>query len=48
MTGVLPTPSLKGVVDYVALAVGIILGFAILNGPMDNLESGLRKQGGSS
>ena len=48
MTGVLPTPSLVGVIDYLSLAVGIILGFAILRQPMNNLESGLRKSGGSS
>jgi len=39
----LPTPSLRGLVDYFALASGIVIGFAILSGPMQNLTDTLRK-----
>lgn len=39
----LPTPSFKGLVDYFAFASGIIIGFAILTTPMQNLTATLRK-----
>lgn len=43
MAGILPTASFRGVVDYLALAAGIILGFAVISGPMQNITSSLKK-----
>tara|TARA_B110000444_G_C18831545_1_gene593518 strand:+ start:2473 stop:2616 length:144 start_codon:yes stop_codon:yes gene_type:complete len=47
MAGMLPSPSFKGIVDYLALAAGIMLGFAILSAPMRSVESSFRKNGGA-
>jgi len=44
MAGLLPALSFRGVVDYFALAAGIMLGIAVLTAPFDNLESSFRKQ----
>ena len=45
MAGILPALSFTGFIDYFALAAGIMLGIAVLTGPMDNLENSFRKQG---
>jgi hypothetical protein len=44
MAGLLPAPSLKGVLDYFALAAGIMLATAVLTGPMTALTASLKKQ----
>lgn len=43
MAGLLPTPSLKGVLDYFALAAGIILASSVLTGPMTALTQSFKK-----
>ncbi len=45
MAAILPSPTFKGVIDYLALAAGIMLGFAILSGPMRSVEQSFKKQG---
>jgi len=40
----LPQMSLRGVGDYLAIAVGITLGFALFTAPMNNLTSSLKKK----
>ena len=44
MAGLLPSPSLKGFVDYLVLGAGISLGFILFAGPMNNLSQALRKK----
>jgi hypothetical protein len=39
----LPVPTFRGLLDYAALGAGLFLGFAILTGPMMNLQQNLRK-----
>lgn len=43
MAGLLPAPSLKGVVDYFALAAGIILASSVITGPMNALTASFKK-----
>lgn len=43
MAGLLPTPSLKGVLDYFALAAGIILASSVITGPMNALTASFKK-----
>jgi hypothetical protein len=42
----LPKLSFSGIADYLAITVGIALGFAIFSAPMEQLKDGLRKNGG--
>lgn len=44
----LPGMSLGGVIDYLALATGIMLGMSILELPFDNLQAGFRRQNGGN
>tara|TARA_R110002020_G_C16291179_1_gene772448 strand:- start:1287 stop:1421 length:135 start_codon:yes stop_codon:yes gene_type:complete len=44
MAGLLPSPSLKGLIDYVVLGAGISLGFILFAGPMNGLTQSLRKK----
>lgn len=44
----LPGMSFRGIVDYLALATGIMLGMSILELPFDNLQAGFRKQSGGN
>tara|TARA_R110000824_G_scaffold16434_5_gene68113 strand:- start:90 stop:224 length:135 start_codon:yes stop_codon:yes gene_type:complete len=39
----MPSLSLTGLGDYLGLASGIVLGFALFTGPMANLTSSLKK-----
>ena len=39
----LPQMSFMGVIDYLALATGVAVGFAIFRGPMQQLEDALRR-----
>jgi len=41
----LPRLSMNSIGDYLALGAGLIVGFTIFEGPMNALESGLRRQG---
>jgi hypothetical protein len=41
----LPRLSLTGLVDYVALAAGIAIGFALFRAPMNQLENAFKRQG---
>lgn len=41
----LPRLSLEGIADYLALAVGVSLGFAIFRSPMNQLEDAFSKKG---
>ena len=45
MAGVLPTLTLAGVGDYLGLALGVSLGFAIFYGPMQSIQNSLKKNG---
>ena len=40
----IPSLSLQGLGDYLGLASGIVLGFALFTGPMANLTSSLKKK----
>ena len=40
---ILPDLSAAGIVDYAGLAIGLTLGFAILQAPMDQLEKAISK-----
>lgn len=40
----LPSLSLRGIGDYLGLASGVVLGFALFTGPMSNLTDSLRKK----
>ena len=42
----LPRMSFTGVLDYLALAAGLAVGFAIFKPPMDSLENAFRRKGG--
>jgi len=42
----LPKLTFTGIADYLAVTIGIALGFAIFSAPMEQLKSGLRKNGG--
>jgi uncharacterized membrane protein YidH (DUF202 family) len=44
MVGLLPTPSVRGVVGYFLVAVGIVVAKGALTPVFDNLESAMRKQ----
>ena len=39
-----PSFSLRGLGDYLGLASGIVLGFALFTAPMQNLTSSLKKK----
>ena len=41
---IIPRLSGAGLIDYMALAVGLSLGFALLKAPMDGLEKAISKQ----
>ncbi len=41
----LPRLSFTGLVDYVALAAGIAVGFALFRAPMNQLENAFKRQG---
>jgi hypothetical protein len=43
--GLLPTPSVRGVVGYFMVAIGIVVAKGALTPVFDNIESALRKQG---
>jgi len=40
----LPRMSFEGVLDYMALAAGLAIGFAIFKPPMDSLEQAFRRK----
>ena len=40
----LPSFTLRGVGDYIAIASGIVLGFALFTSPMSNLTDSLKKK----
>ena len=40
----LPSFTLRGVGDYLAVASGIVLGFALFTAPMNNLTTSLKKK----
>ncbi len=40
----LPKLSFTSIVDYLALAAGIAIGFAIFNPPMNTLENAFRRK----
>tara|TARA_R110000765_G_scaffold227503_1_gene331370 strand:+ start:325 stop:459 length:135 start_codon:yes stop_codon:yes gene_type:complete len=40
----MPSFSLRGLGDYLGLASGIVLGFALFTAPMQNLTSSLKKK----
>lgn len=40
----MPNLSLRGLGDYLGLASGIVLGFALFTGPMQNLTASLKKK----
>jgi hypothetical protein len=40
---IIPDLSAAGIVDYAGLAIGLTLGFAILQSPMDQLEKAISK-----
>ena len=40
----LPSFTLKGVGDYIAMVSGIVLGFALFTQPMSNLTDSLKKK----
>lgn len=42
----LPKLTFKSMADYLAISVGIAVGFAIFSAPMAQLKDGLRKNGG--
>jgi len=42
----LPKLTFTGIADYLAVTIGIAVGFAIFSGPMQQLKDGLRKNGG--
>jgi len=42
----LPSLTFKSMADYLAVSVGIAVGFAIFSAPMLQLKDGLRKNGG--
>lgn len=44
MAGLLPSPTFKGVLDYFALAAGIILATSVIVAPMAALTASLKKQ----
>ena len=44
---ILPKLTLRGIGDYVAIAVGLSLGFAIFSAPLKQLQDGFRKNGGA-
>jgi hypothetical protein len=39
----LPSLSFRGIADYLALAAGAVLGFALFTQPMQNLTNSLKK-----
>ena len=39
----LPKRTGAGLLDYAGLAIGLSIGFAILTGPMDQLEKAIRR-----
>ena len=41
----LPRLSFTGLVDYVALAAGIAVGFALFRAPMNQWENAFKRQG---
>ncbi len=43
----LPRLTFSGITDYLAVTVGIAVGFAIFSAPMQQLKDGLRKNGGA-
>tara|TARA_R110001583_G_scaffold131763_2_gene283594 strand:+ start:577 stop:720 length:144 start_codon:yes stop_codon:yes gene_type:complete len=43
----LPRLSFDGIIDYLALAGGIAIGFAVFTQPMAQLENAFRKNGGA-
>lgn len=40
----MPSLSFRGIGDYLGLATGVILGFALFVGPMQNLTDSMRKK----
>lgn len=40
----LPSFSMRGIGDYLAVATGIVLGFALFTAPMNNLTNSLKKK----
>lgn len=42
---IIPNLTLKGTLDWFAVITGVIVGFAVFNGPMTTLSSSLRKGG---
>tara|TARA_Y100001963_G_scaffold159761_1_gene265083 strand:- start:4477 stop:4614 length:138 start_codon:yes stop_codon:yes gene_type:complete len=43
MAGILPRMSVMGIADYFGIAIGLSLGWAIFNGPMQTIENNLKK-----
>jgi hypothetical protein len=43
LRSVLPDLSAAGLVDYAGMAIGLVLGFSILQAPMDQLEKAISK-----
>jgi len=43
---IIPKLTFNSIVDYLAVSVGIAVGFAIFSAPMQQLKDGLRKNGG--
>ena len=44
MAGLLPSPTFKGLIDYFALAAGIILATSVITGPMQALTASFKKE----
>ena len=40
----LPRMSFTGILDYMALAAGLAIGFSIFRGPADSLEQAFRRK----
>ena len=43
----LPTLTLNGLADYAFLAIGIVIGTAIFQAPMDTIQNNLKADGGA-
>ncbi len=43
MVGIFPRMSAMGFADYFGIAIGLSLGWAIFNGPMQTIETNLKK-----
>lgn len=43
MVGIFPSFSAMGIVDYFGIAIGLSIGWAIFNGPMQTIETNLKK-----